>query len=285
MDWIPKTELGKKAAEGLITLDEIFKQGLKIKEPEIVDKLIPSLQNDIIYIGGSPGKGGGIRRTPTRRTARMHRSGRRYKVSAMVVIGNGDGYFGIGMAHAIEHKDAIDKAMENAKLNIIPIKRGCGSWECNCGEEHTIPMQIEGRSGSLRVQLVPAPKGIGLCINDEAKKLMRLAGVRDIWSKSFGESRTRVNYTLAIFDAFKKMNTMKIISSDEVKQIQLKEDNEIVNIEKEYELAEDEISEEIEGEEKELKKEIKKMKKKEKKLVKKEKRLEKLAEEFIEEKK
>src|SRR3989338_4279698 len=105
IDWIPKTELGKQVAAGTITLDDIFKTGRKIKEPEIIDKLLPGLQNDIIYIGGSPGKGGGIKRTPTKRTARMHRSGRRYTVSALVVVGDGNGYIGVGAANSKEHRD------------------------------------------------------------------------------------------------------------------------------------------------------------------------------------
>src|SRR3989338_2861968 len=113
--WTPKTELGKLVAEGKITLDEIYAKGIKIKEPEIVDRLIPGLQTDLIFIGGSPGKGGGIKRTPTRRTTRMHRSGRRYRVSAMVVIGNGDGYIGVGRSQALQHREPIDKTTHEAK--------------------------------------------------------------------------------------------------------------------------------------------------------------------------
>ncbi len=210
MEWTPRTELGRLVAEGKITLDEIFATGRKIKEPQIVDRLIPGLQSDIIFIGGSPGKGGGIKRTPTRRTTRMHRSGRRYRVSAMVVIGNGNGYFGIGKAVAIENRVAIEKATLNAKLNIMPVKRGCGSWECACGTDHSVPVQVEGKSGSVRVQLIPAPKGVGLCVNNEAKKIMRLAGVKDIWSKCFGESKSRNNYALALADAFKRVNRMRL---------------------------------------------------------------------------
>src|SRR5687768_16642715 len=104
MDWKPRTELGKLVAEGKITLEEIFQQGKKIKEPEIIDRLVPGLQTDIIFIGGSPGKGGGIKRTPTRRTARMHRSGRRYRISAMVAVGNGSGFIGIGKAVSTENR-------------------------------------------------------------------------------------------------------------------------------------------------------------------------------------
>ncbi len=209
-DWIPRTELGRMVMQGSITLDEIFQTGKKIKEPEIIDKLIPNLQTDIIFIGGSPGKGGGIKRTPTRRTARMHRSGRRYHVQAVVVVGNGDGYFGIGMGESVEHRTAIGKATENAKLNIMPVKRGCGSWECACRDLHSIPFKVEGKSGSVRARLMPAPKGIGLCISDEGKKVMRLAGIRDVWSKCFGSSKTRINYSRALFDAFKSINRIKI---------------------------------------------------------------------------
>lgn len=208
-NWKPRTELGRDVVEGKITsLDLVFSQGKKIKEPAIIDKFLPNLKNEIIFIGGSPGKGGGSKRTPTRRTARMHRSGRRYRVSAMVVVG-AEGFIGIGKATAIEHKDAVDKALENAKLNVIPVKRGCGSWECGCGGEHSIPMKVEGYEGSVKVTLMPAPKGIGLCVHDEAKKMLRIAGIKDVWADSDGKTSTRINYTLALFDAFKKLNRMK----------------------------------------------------------------------------
>jgi hypothetical protein len=70
-EWTPKTELGKKVLSGEVkNIDEIFEKGIKIKETQIVERLLPGLASEIIYIGGSPGKGGGIRRTPTRRTGR-----------------------------------------------------------------------------------------------------------------------------------------------------------------------------------------------------------------------
>jgi len=217
-EWIPKTELGKLVAEGKISMDEIFATGKKIKEPQIVDRLLPGLQSDLIFIGGSPGKGGGIRRTPTRRTARMHRSGRRCRVSAMVIVGNGNGYVGIGKSVSTENRVAIEKATENAKLNIMPVRRSCGSWECSCGEAHTVPIEIEGKCGSVRVRLLPAPKGVGLCVNNEAKKVMRLAGIRDVWTKRFGESRSRSNYALALFDAFRKMNIIRLDARPDAKE-------------------------------------------------------------------
>ena len=217
-EWLPDTELGNLVAEGKISMDEIFATGKKIKEPQIVDRLLPGLQSDLIFIGGSPGKGGGIRRTPTRRTARMHRSGRRYRVSAMVIVGNCNGYVGIGKSVSTENRVAIEKATENAKLNIMPVRRSCGSWECSCGEAHTVPIEIEGKCGSVRVRLLPAPKGVGLCVNNEAKKVMRLAGIRDVWTKRFGESRSRSNYALALFDAFRKMNIIRLDARPDAKE-------------------------------------------------------------------
>ncbi len=209
-EWKPKTQLGKDVLEGKITsVDEIFASGKKIKEPEIIDKLLSGLKSDIILIGGSPGKGGGSKKTPTKRTSRMHRSGRRYRISAMAVLGN-NGYLGIGKGTSKEHRSAIGKAMQDAKLNLIPIKLGCGSWECACGGDHSIPFKVDGKSGSVRVVLKPAPKGIGLCINNEAKKPLSIAGVKDIWSKDYGRSKTRTNYIMAIYNAFKKINKTKL---------------------------------------------------------------------------
>src|SRR3972149_5157512 len=91
--WKPKTKLGKSVVENKINdISEIFEKGIKITEPEIVDVLLPNLEKEIIFIGGSTGKGGGIRKTPFKRTTRMHKSGRRYRISVMVVVGNRDGY-------------------------------------------------------------------------------------------------------------------------------------------------------------------------------------------------
>jgi len=205
-EWVPKTSLGKDVAEGKIkSLDEIFESGKKIIEPEIVDKLVPNLKSELILIGGRTGKGGGIERIPIRITASMHKSGRRFRVSALAVVGNEDGLVGVGKGSSVEPRDAIEKAINKAKLNIIKIKRGCGSWECSCNQEHSIPYKTEGKSGSVRVILLPAPSGVGLVASDEAKKILRLAGIKDVWVKTFGDTRTRINLITAIFNALKNL--------------------------------------------------------------------------------
>ncbi len=208
--WFPKTELGKKVlAGGFSSLDDLLGKGELILEPQIVDTLLPDLKQDIIYIGGSPGKGGGTRRTATRRTARMHKSGRRYKLSALVVVGNENGIVGMGMANSREHRIALEKATQQAKLGMIRVRRGCGSWECGCGGTHSIPFETKSKRGSIRVTLLPAPKGIGLNANETVKKILRLAGIKDIWVKTSGQTATRVNLVFAVFDALEKMNRTK----------------------------------------------------------------------------
>ena len=209
-NWVPRTKLGNMVLAGKISIDEIFERGIPIKEPEIIEKLLPNLKSDLILIGGSPGKGGGIRRTPTLRTARMHRSGRRYKMTAMSVIGNGNGYVGLGVGVANDHREAIAKSIENAKLNVIPVRRGCGSWKCRCDTNHSVPFKASGKRGSVIFTLSPAPKGAGLKVAEEIKKVMKLAGIKDIWTKTDGNSRNRRNMIFAVFETFKVLNKMKI---------------------------------------------------------------------------
>ncbi len=214
--WIPKTELGRKVLKGEITdIMQIFSNGKRVTEPEIVDMLIPQLESEIIMIGGSTGKGGGIRRMPSKRTTRMHKSGRRYTTSALIVAGNKDGFVGLGFASGppAKHMELMQKALQKAKLDLIPIRRGCGSWECSCAKAHSIPLTVTGKCGSVVVELKPAPRGIGLCVSDEIKKVMAMAGVRDIWSKTRGQTQSRINLIKAVFDALKKLDRFKMQDS------------------------------------------------------------------------
>lgn len=204
--WIPKTVLGREVFEGKITdINEIFKSGRKIIEPQIVDKLVPGIKNELILIGGRAGKGGGVQRIPVRITAAMHKSGRRFHTGSLVVVGNENGIVGIGQGRASETRDAIRKGIEKAKLNVVKIKRGCGSWECNCGTEHSVPYKISGKSGSVRIELMPAPRGVGLVAENEAKKILRIAGIKDVWVKTFGNTGMRINLINALYDALKKL--------------------------------------------------------------------------------
>jgi len=204
--WVPKTKLGREVFEGKITdIDEILKSGDKIIESEIVDKLVPNIKSELILIGGRTGKGGGIQRIPVKITATMKRSGRRFTTNAFVAVGNEDGLVGIGKGSAVEARNAIEKAMRRAKMNLMRVKRGCGHWECGCDTPHSIQFKTYGKSGSVKVYIMPAPKGVGLVADDETKKILRIAGIKDAYVKTFGNTSTRFNLIAAIYDALKRL--------------------------------------------------------------------------------
>ncbi len=206
-EWKPKTKLGKEVKEGKIkNIDEVLKH--KILEGEIVDSLL-HLKSDLLLIGQAKGKFGGGKRRAWRQTQKKTAEGNIPTFACMVVVGNEDGYVGLGYGKAKETLPARAKSLREAKLNLIRIERGCGSFDCLCKEKHSIPFKVEGKCGSLRVVLLPAPQGTGLAIGDECKKILRLAGIKDVYSKTFGQTRTTFNMAKACIEALKKTKLNK----------------------------------------------------------------------------
>jgi len=209
MEWEPKTKLGKMVKEGKIkSIDEILEKGYRIMEPEIVDYLLPNLKVEFIMLGISKGKF--RKRIPVKIVQKKTAEGARTKFVAMAVVGDEDGHVGVGIGKHEELAIAKEKAIRRAKMNIIKIARGCGSWECACGKPHSIPFKVEGKCGSVRVVLMPAPRGVRLVADDEAKKVLRLAGIKDIWVRSFGHTKTRINRIQALWDALRKLCWVKV---------------------------------------------------------------------------
>lgn len=209
--WKPKTGLGKKVKAGEITsIDEIIDEGLNIREARIVDELLPDLEEEFILIGQSKGKFGGGQRTLYKSTVKKTAEGNVMKFMAMAVVGNRNGYVGVGLGSSKETVPAREKAIRNAKKSIMRIRRGCGSWECGCQDPHSIPFKTQGRSGSVKLILKPAPKGIGLCVAEPCKIILRLAGITDIWSEARGQTGTRINLVKACFKALKNSSRIKI---------------------------------------------------------------------------
>jgi small subunit ribosomal protein S5 len=95
-----------------------------------------------------------------------------------------------------------------AKLNLYPIKRGCGSWECGCGETHSLPFQVKGKAGSVILTLLPGPQGLGLVVGDTGKVVLQLAGIKDCWSKATGTTTTTTSFAFAAFEALKQTGKM-----------------------------------------------------------------------------
>lgn len=209
--WVPKTEIGKKVKAGEITqLDKILDQGKRILEYQIIDALLPSVESDLLMIGQSKGKFGGGKRRAFRQTQKKTKEGNKPKFTTYAVIGNKDGYVGLGYGKAKETVPAREKAFRNAKLNVFKIRRGCGSWECTCKTPHSIPYAVTGKCGSVKVTLMPAPKGTGLCAEKECAKIMNLAGIKDIWTQIIGQSNTKMNTIKACELALKNLMTTRL---------------------------------------------------------------------------
>ncbi len=212
--WLPKTALGKKVkAKEITDLGEILDSGQRILEPEIVEMLLPDLETDLLAVGQSKGKFGGGKRTIWRQTQKKTQEGNKPTFAATAIAGNKDGYIGLGHGRSKETVPAREKAVRDAKLNIIKIRRGCGSWACGCGSPHTIPFTVEGKCSSNMVRLMPAPKGTNLVAQSELKKMLAMAGIKDVYSKSYGHTNTRSNLIKACFMALKKLSGVKVNQS------------------------------------------------------------------------
>lgn len=210
-EWKPKTAVGLMVKNReILNIDDILNAGLTILEPEIVDTLLPELESDLLLIGQAKGKFGGGQRRIFRQTQKKTREGNKPKFTAMAVIGDRNGHLGIGVGSAKETMPAREKAIRKAKLNIFKIRRGTGSWEDASREPHSIPFAVEGKTGSVMIRLMPAPKGKGLVVEKEAAKILDLAGVKNVWSKSFGQTKNKINYVRALEDALRKLSKTRI---------------------------------------------------------------------------
>lgn len=210
-NWMPKTQIGIQVKTGEIkSAEQILSEGKKILETEIVDILIPNLQSELLMIGQSKGKFGGGAKRIFKQTQKKTPEGNKPSFSCMAVVGNSDGYVGISLGSSKDTLPAREKATRNAKRDIFKVERGCGSWECSCGMPHSVPFKVEGKCGSTKIWLMPAPKGTGLSVEGECKKVLQLAGFKDVFSRTEGQTRTKQNLIFALMAALKKLNSFKI---------------------------------------------------------------------------
>jgi len=198
-EWKPRTKLGKLILEGRISsIEEAFTEGLKIREPEIVDVLLPDLQEEVLNIN---------------LVQKQTDAGEKSRFKSIVAVGNRDGYVGLGSGKARQVRTAIEKGAMDARLNITLVRRGCGSWECACGKPHSLPFTVQGRCGGVEISLIPGPRGLGIVASETAKVILGLAGVKDCWTRSYGSTRTVPSFAYAVFDALQK--TYRLITPEE----------------------------------------------------------------------
>jgi small subunit ribosomal protein S5 len=189
-DWTPSTALGKRVKAGEIkTLDEIFDNNLEILEPLIIDYFVDDLKEKIVE---------------SKKTSYVRRSGRKYNFRCSVLVGDGNKFVGLGTGKDKDKWNSVRKAARKARLNLIRVKKGCGSWQCPCGTEHSLPFLVSGKCSSVKVNLRPAPKGVGLVVADNIKPVFEFVDLKDVWSKTEGSTSTTLNFIKATINALAK---------------------------------------------------------------------------------
>ena len=184
--WIPKTSIGKRVVAGEInSMEEILSKGLRIQEAGIVKKLLPDLKTEVIDVGI---------------IQKMTPNGQSTRFKALVAAGNENGWLGIGMGKSKQMRIAIEKANNAAYLSVSPVKLGCGSWECRCDQNHSVPFKVKGKGGSVTIEILPAPRGLGLVAGRKIKNLLKMAGLKDAWTTAKGSTPTMNSTSKAVLE-------------------------------------------------------------------------------------
>jgi small subunit ribosomal protein S2e len=186
---VPCTKLGRLVKAGHIrTLEEIFLHSLPIKEHQIVENFLgDSLHDEVMKI------------MPVQKQTS---AGQRTRFKAFVAVGDNKGHIGLGVKTSAEVATAIRGALNAAKASVVPVR--LGYWGSKQGKPHTVPVKVTGASGSVRVRVIPAPRGTGLVAAPVNKKLLSMAGLEDAYTSTRGHSKTMGNFIKATFDALGK---------------------------------------------------------------------------------
>jgi len=188
--WIPKTSIGKRVVAGEInSMEEILSKGLRIQEAGIVKKLLPDLKTEVIDVGI---------------IQKMTPNGQSTRFKALVAAGNENGWLGIGMGKSKQMRIAIEKANNAAYLNVSPVKLGCGSWECRCDQKHSVPFKVKGKGGSVTIEILPAPRGLGLVAGGKIRNLLKMAGLKDAWTTAKGSTSTMNSTSKAVLNCLRQ---------------------------------------------------------------------------------
>jgi small subunit ribosomal protein S5 len=145
------------------------------------------------------------------RVTKVVKGGRHFRFSVLVVVGDENGHVGVGIAKAIEIPDAIRKAIQDAKKNMIEVPL----------KDTTVPHEIIGRFGAGRVLVKPAKEGTGIIAGGPVRAVLELAGVKDIRTKALGSTNPRnvVNATIEALKSLKKPEDVARIRGKSVEEV------------------------------------------------------------------
>ena len=143
------------------------------------------------------------------RVAKVVKGGRTFRFSAVVVVGDENGHVGVGNGKASEVPDAIKKAIEDAKKNLVEVPI-VGT---------TVPHELIGKFGSASVMLKPAEEGTGLITGGSVRPVLELAGYRDVRTKVLGTNNPR-NVVYATIEGLKSMQTIEQVAKKRGKKVE-----------------------------------------------------------------
>lgn len=203
-EWMPLTKLGRLVKMRKIdSLEEVYTASIPIKEAKVVDMLLMNsqknkgksleeiLSDDIMCILS---------------VQKQTKAGQRTRFKAVCAVGDRNGHVGVGIKVGKEVQIAIKGALVDAKLRMIPVRRGY--WGSRIGDVHTIPAKVKGKCGSCTVRMIPAPRGTGCVAAQVSKKILQFAGVDDVYTSCVGQTRTRENFCRATYTCLKKTYAM-----------------------------------------------------------------------------
>merc|ERR1711865_292760 len=188
-EWVPVTKLGRLVKDQKIqSLEDIYLNSLPIKEYQIIDQFFApgTLKDEVAKIHP---------------VQKMTSAGQRNRFVCYVLVGDSAGHIGLGQKCAKEVATAIRGGIIAAKMALIPVRRGY--WGSKLGAPHTVPIKSAGKSGSVRIRLVPAPRGSGVVGSPTMKKMLAFAGVTDCFTCSCGHTRSKGNFMKATYAALK----------------------------------------------------------------------------------
>ena len=144
-----------------------------------------------------------------RRVTKVVKGGRNFRFAALVVVGDENGHVGIGSGKAMEVPDAIRKAVEDAKKNLIKVPM-VGT---------TIPHEVIGHFGAGRILIMPAQEGTGVIAGGAARDLLELAGLKDVRAKCLG-TRNPINMVNATIEGLKSLKTAEQVAALRGKKVE-----------------------------------------------------------------